>query len=96
MLLEQQVLIADSQVVVAIHTFLPAVDLGQRAIHNVLGANDGASGQENTAKKALERKSKNREVPFTSTLLFSYGLRFVDCFSNIFSRQSIYSRCFWN
>ena len=67
MLPGQQEIVADFQVVVAIHTFLPAVDLGPRVMHIVLGANDGTSRQENTAKKTLKRTSKNIKVSFAST-----------------------------
>ena len=48
------VLIADLDAVTAIYTILPAVDLRPRLVPNVLGANDGTRGQENTAEKALE------------------------------------------
>ena len=60
-------LVADSEVILAIDTSFPAVDLGPIVIHNVPAASDASCGQEKTAEEAFKIKSQNLEVSLATT-----------------------------
>ena len=60
-------LVADSEIILAIDTSFPAVDVGPIAIHDVPAASDAPCSQEKTTEEAFEIKSQNLEVSLATT-----------------------------